>query len=156
MTDAALTPSATSLRQTVEARLKKRHEAELTALNADRGRDVVLGCSTTGVAAVQAGQVTALEATGDGVRVATTEVTRTDDSTASVRVLVDGQFRASLRAGPGGIDESLPLTPGEHEVVVITTSDGPRTIPIVLASAAISVPDPAASDASPASGKATG
>jgi len=128
----------------------------VTALNADRGRDVVLGCSTTGVAAVQAGQVTALEATGDGVRVATTEVTRTDDSTASVRVLVDGQFRASLRAGPGGIDESLPLTPGEHEVVVTTTSDGPRTIPIVLASAAISVPDPAASDASPASGKATG
>ncbi len=128
----------------------------VTALNADRGRDVVLGCSTTGVAAVQAGQVTALEATGDGVRVATTEVTRTDDSTASVRVLVDGQFRASLRAGPGGIDESLPLTPGEHEVVVTTTSDGPRTIPIVLASAAISVPDPAASDASPASGEATG
>ena len=44
----------------------------------------------------------------------------------------------------------------KHEVVVTTTSDGPRTIPIVLASAAISVPDPAASDASPASGKATG
>ena len=29
MTDAALTPSATSLRQTVEARLKKRHAQEV-------------------------------------------------------------------------------------------------------------------------------
>ena len=48
----------------------------------------------------------------------------------------------ALRAGPGGIDETLPLAPGEHEVVVTATSDGPRTIPIVLSSAAISVPDP--------------
>ena len=32
MTDAALTPPATSLRQTVEARLKKRHEAELVGM----------------------------------------------------------------------------------------------------------------------------
>ncbi len=117
------------------------------ALNAVRGSDVTLGCVTTGVAAVMAGQVMALEATDDGVRVATTGVERVDGSAANVRVLVDGQFRASLKAGPDGIDEVLTLPPGDHEVVVTATVDGPRTIPPVLASAAITVPGTPTTDA---------
>jgi hypothetical protein len=111
----------------------------VTALSVGRGRDVSLGCTSTGVAAVAAGQVMALEADGDGVRVATTAVERTDGAPANVRVLVDGQFRASLRAGDGGIDEVLALPPGDHEVVVTATVDGPRTIPVVLASARVEV-----------------
>jgi hypothetical protein len=88
---------------------------------------------------VAAGQVTALDAVPGGVRLATTPITRTDGEPASVRVLVDGQFRASLRSGPAGIDTELPLPPGDHEVVVVATVDGPRTIPPVLASATVSV-----------------
>ena len=112
----------------------------VTALDVGGSGNVQLGCTTLGVAAVQAGQVMALEAVDDGVRVATTPVERTDGSTANVRVLVDGNFRASLKAGPQGIDEVLPLPPGDHEVVVTATVDGPRTIPPVLASASITVP----------------
>jgi hypothetical protein len=111
----------------------------VTAHSVGRGRAVSLGCTSTGVAAVAAGQVMALEADGDGVRVATTAVERTDGAPANVRVLVDGQFRASLRAGDGGIDEVLALPPGDHEVVVTATVDGPRTIPVVLASARVEV-----------------
>jgi hypothetical protein len=112
----------------------------VTAANAGPGFDAIIGCTTIGVAAVVVGQVVALEAAGDGVRVATTEVSRTDGAPANVRVLVDGQFRASLRAGADGIDEVLSLPPGDHEVVVTATVDGPRTIPPVLASARVSVP----------------
>lgn len=112
----------------------------VTALNVGGGADVSLGCSTMGVAAVVAGQVMALEAAGDGVRIATTAVRRADGDPASVRVLVDGRFRASLRPGPDGLDEQLTLAPGDHEVVVTATVDGPRTIPTVLASASVEVP----------------
>ena len=74
------------------------------------------------------------------MHVATTEVLRVDGSPATVRVLVDGQFRASLRPGPGGLDEVLTVPAGDHEVVVVATVDGPRTIPPVLASALLTVP----------------
>jgi len=114
----------------------------VTAVNVGGGADVSLGCSTMAVAAVAAGQVMALAATDDGVRVAATPVERTDGDPASVRVLVDGRFRASLRSGPDGLDEVLTLPPGDHEVVVTATVDGPRTIPTVLASANINVPEP--------------
>ncbi len=122
----------------------------VTALNVGGGSDVSLGCSTMAVAAVAVGQVMALEATGDGVRVAATPVQRSDGDPASLRVLVDGRFRASLRSGPAGIDEVLTLAPGDHEVVVTATVDGPRTIPTLLASASISVPGAATASASPA------
>lgn len=114
----------------------------VTAVNVGGGTDVSLGCSTMAVAAVAVGQVMALTGTDDGVRIATTPVERTDGDPASVRVLVDGRFRASLRSGPDGLDEVLTLPPGDHEVVVTATVDGPRTIPTVLASADISVPEP--------------
>jgi hypothetical protein len=112
----------------------------VTALNVGGGRDVQLGCVTTGVAAVAAGQVLALEAADGGVHLATTEVVRNDGSPASVRVLVDGWFRASRRTGGGGLDETLRVAPGVHEVAVVATVDGPRTIPVVLATARVDVP----------------
>jgi hypothetical protein len=71
--------------------------------------------------------------------VATTEVTRTDGSPAPLRVLVDGNYRASLGAGTGGLDETLTLPPGTHEVSVVATLDGPRTVPVVLATAQVVV-----------------
>ena len=111
----------------------------ITALNIGIGTDVSLGCATLAVAAVAAGQVTALEAVPGGVHLVTTPVVRPNGEPASVRVLVDGQFRASLRSGPAGLDEVLTLAPGDHEVVVVATVDGPRTIPPVLASAAVTV-----------------
>jgi hypothetical protein len=111
----------------------------VTALNVGGGSDVQLGCANLAVAAVAAGQVTALDAVSGGVRLATTPITRTDGEPASVRVLVDGQFRASLRSGPAGLDTVLPLPPGDHEVVVVATVDGPRTIPPVLATATVTV-----------------
>ena len=112
----------------------------VTAVNVGGGSNVSLGCSTVGVAAVAVGQVLALDAVAGGVHVATTEVLRVDGSPATVRVLVDGQFRASLRPGPGGLDEVLTVPAGDHEVVVVATVDGPRTIPPVLASALLTVP----------------
>lgn len=125
----------------------------VTALDVGPGSDVALGCSTMAVAAVAAGQVVALAATADGVRVATTPVARSDGDPASVRVLVDGRFRASLRPGPDGLDEELALPPGDHEVVVTATVDGPRTIPVVLTSANIVVAGaPPAPSATPAVG----
>jgi hypothetical protein len=111
----------------------------VTALNVGPGSDVALGCSTLGVAAVAAGQVTALDVVPGGVHLVTTPVVRAGGEPASVRVLVDGQFRASLRSGPAGVDEVLTLPPGDHEVVVVATVDGPRTIPPVLASASVTV-----------------
>ena len=53
----------------------------------------MIGCATLAVASVALGQVTALEAVDGGVRLATTPVLRSDGDPASVRVLVDGQFR---------------------------------------------------------------
>ena len=111
----------------------------VTAVNVGGGTDVQLGCSTVAAASVAVGQVTALQSVAGGVRLATTPIVRADGEPASVRVLVDGQFRASLRSGPAGLDETLTLPPGDHEVVVVATVDGPRTIPPVLATAAITV-----------------
>ena len=111
----------------------------VTALNVGGGRDVSLGCVAVGVASVAVGQVTALETVEGGLRVATTPVLRVDGSTAAVRVLVDGRFRASLRPGPDGLDEILTLPPGDHEVDVVATVDGPRTIPSVLTSASVTL-----------------
>lgn len=109
------------------------------AVNVGGGSDRSLGCATVGVAAVTVGQVLALEAVDGGVRMATTEVTRTDGSPAPLRVLVDGKYRASLGAGTGGLDETLTLPPGTHEVSVVATLDGPRTVPVVLATAQVVV-----------------
>ena len=115
----------------------------VTALDVGGHGDVSLGCVTTGVAAVAVGQVRALEAADGGMRLATTRIERVDGSTAHVRVLVDGWFRLSMRAGADGIDEHVELPPGDHEVVVTATVDGPRTIPLVLTSALVRVAEPA-------------
>ncbi len=112
------------------------------AVNVGGGGNKILGCNNLGVASVAVGQVTALDAVDGGVRVATTPVVRSDGEPASVRVLVDGQFKASLRSGPSGLDETLAVPPGVHEVAVTATVDGPRTIPIVLATASLDVPGP--------------
>ncbi len=125
----------------------------VTALDVGGHGDVSLGCVTTGVAAVAVGQVRALEAADGGMRLATTRIERVDGSTAHVRVLVDGWFRLSMRAGADGIDEHVKLPPGDHEVVVTATVDGPRTIPLVLTSALVRVAE-AAQDA--AGGSDTG
>lgn len=115
----------------------------VTALDVGGHGDVSLGCVTTGVAAVAVGQVRALEAADGGMRLATTRIERVDGSTAHVRVLVDGWFRLSMRAGADGIDEHVKLPPGDHEVVVTATVDGPRTIPLVLTSALVRVAEAA-------------
>lgn len=123
------------------------HEVCAVAVNVGGGSDRSLGCASIGVAAVAAGQVLALEGTAEGVRVAATEVTRIDGTPAPMRVLVDGNYRASLGAGAGGVDEVLALPPGSYEVSVVATVDGARTIPLLLASARITVGD---GDPSPA------
>lgn len=101
--------------------------------------DVVLGAADVAVGSDVVGKVLALEAVPGGVHVATTPVTRTDGSPAPVRVLVDGAYRASLGAGAAGIDEVLPVPPGEHEVTVVSTIEGRGTIPLLLASARLVV-----------------
>ena len=111
----------------------------VTALDTGGGPEVRLGCVASGVTAVAAGQVTTLEGTDTGIRLASTSVRRTDGSPAWIRVLVDGRFRATLRPGPDGLEHGLDLPPGDHEVVVTATVDGRRSIPTVLASASVRV-----------------
>jgi hypothetical protein len=118
------------------------------AVDVGGGGNKILGCNDLAVASVAVGQVTALDPVAGGIRVATTPVVRTDGEPASVRVLVDGRFKASLRSGPGGLDETLTVAAGVHEVAVTATVDGPRTIPVVLASASVEVPPaPGSADA---------
>lgn len=111
----------------------------ITATARDGGHMVELGEATVAVGSDALGRVTALEAVPGGVRVATTPIRRNDGSPAPVRVLVDGWYRASLGAGPDGIDEVLSLQPGEHEVEVVSSIDGRGTIPLLLASARVAV-----------------
>ena len=115
----------------------------VVALPEGGGYDRILGCNVLAVGSVAVGQVLAVEAAPGGVRIAATPVTRTDGSPAPLRVLVDGNFRASLRGtADTGLDETLALPPGDHEVQVLAVVDGPRTLPYLMASANVQVDGP--------------
>ena len=117
------------------------HTVCVTAENVGGGSDIGLGCMNAAVAAVTPGTVTQLEAAPGGMMLSATSIKRTDGNTNAVlRVLVDGHYRASIRPGTAGTTEFLALEPGAHEVQVLATIDGPRTVPVLLASALLDVP----------------
>lgn len=127
------------------------HTVCATALNVGGGSDLALGCMEAAVAATALGAVNELAAVPGGVSLGATQVMRSDGSREAVlRVLVDGNYRASVRPGSTGTSEFLGVDPGVHEVAVVATVDGPRTVPVLLASARLDVPatnDPQAVDA---------
>lgn len=113
----------------------------VTAVNVGGGANVKLGCMTAAVAADTVGMVEQLAAAPGGVELRTTSIKRTDGETNAVlRVLVDGGYRASIRPGDNGTVQFVSVDPGLHEVQVVATLDGPRTVPILLASAQLDIP----------------
>ena len=116
------------------------HEVCATAMNIGGGSNRPLGCMETAVAATTLGAVTDLSTVPGGISLSATQVTRVDGNTNAVlRVLVDGDYRASIRPGSAGTTEVLAVAPGIHEVDVVATLDGPRTVPVLLASARLEV-----------------
>lgn len=116
-------------------------EVCVTALNIGGGTNRQLGCRSTAVAAMTLGSVTELRAAPGGMTLGASQIARNDGSgNAVLRVLVDGNYRASVRPGSTGTTEFLSLEPGIHEVAVVATVDGPRTVPVLLASARLDVP----------------
>ncbi len=116
-------------------------EVCVTALNVGQGADVQLGCSPVLVASVAAGEVTELAAIEAGVRVTATGVLQVGGADpATLRLLVDGGYRASFRPGPDGGTWDFDVPPGEHEVAVVAKVDGPATVPVVMATARLTVP----------------
>ena len=117
------------------------HAVCATALNVGGGADAPLGCTTAAAAATVSGQVTELAAVPGGFVLGTTRVVRTGgDTPAVLRVLVDGTYRASVRPGDAGTTEVFTAEPGLHEVSVIATIDGPRTVPVLLAATQLDIP----------------
>ncbi len=112
------------------------HKVCVAGLNVGGGQNIKLGCMQVAVASTAPGSVTRLEAAPGGMVLSATSIKRTEgNANALLRVLVDDQYRASIRPGPTGSTEFLALPPGPHEVQIVATLDGPRTVPMLLASA---------------------
>ncbi|MEZ5239259.1 MAG: hypothetical protein R2716_10030 [Microthrixaceae bacterium] len=117
------------------------HEVCVTALNVGGGKDVGLGCMEVPVASDALGAVTELAAAPGGMVLSATALKRLDGrANAVLRVLVDDHYRASIRPGAVGTTEFVSLPEGSHEVTVVSTVEGPRTVPMLLASASLDVP----------------